>query len=386
MSEMDTGRLDEFRASLALKHCKHLGPRTWKRLMLAFGSALSAARNPARWKDLRLATVRQVEAFQKREWKEASARELEAASKCKAGILLWTDPEYPEQLREIPDPPLYLYYRGDISLLRGPGVAVVGSRKCTAQGVRMAMRICSGLSEAGVTIISGMAMGIDRQAHLSGLAGAGSSVAVLGTGIDKIYPAANGDLYSQLAAEGLVISEFAPGTGPDGKNFPHRNRIVSGLALGAVVVEAARKSGSRITARLALEQNREVYAVPGAGNTFEGCEDLIDEGAHPVASAGEVLLDLAPLIRAELIKRGPEKHLQPEPAEECPVEQTTDDEQSMSTDERRVIELLTGEPSLHIDDISRKLGMDISELSKVLLLMEVEGSVRQLSGMLYSLS
>ena len=298
---MDNDRLREFRAALAFRHTPHMAHRSWKRLLDRFGCAGDAFVRPWQWLKAGLVPGKACQAFRRGAFEGGAAAEFEAVSRLGWDVVLWTDPDYPERLRHIPDPPLFLYCIGRRDLLNGPAVAVVGSRTCSTRGLSLASRICEGLSAAGVTVVSGMAWGIDRQAHLSGLSGPGSSVAVLGTGLDRIYPSGNADLYHRLCAEGLVVTEFAPGTKPEGRNFPFRNRIVSGLSLGVVVVEAAKRSGSRITARLGLEQGREVYAVPGSGSgaSFEGCDELMEQGARSVTSAGEVILDLAELIKAD---------------------------------------------------------------------------------------
>lgn len=303
---MDSARLKEYRAALALKHTPYIGPRTWARLLAAYGGAARAYDSASRWRMDKVVSAKGCEAFKAGAYKAAARAEFNAASAQSCHLVLWTDSDYSRRLRQIPDPPLFLYCIGRRDLLAGPAVAVVGSRNCTGRGLAVASRICCGLAEAGVTVVSGMAWGIDRQAHLAGLSGAGSSIAVLGTGLDRVYPPENSDLYARLCESGLVVTEFPPGTAPEARNFPYRNRIVSGLSLGVVVVEAAMKSGSRITARLALEQGRDVYAVQGPERsaTFEGCNDLLEQGARAVSSAGEVILDLAALIKADAEQLG----------------------------------------------------------------------------------
>ena len=439
---MDRSRRNEFRAALALKHTPQLGPRSWKGLLEACDGAYGAYRLNGHWPREVRPTLPAIEAFRAGEYREAAAAEFEAASRLGLDVVLWTDPDYPERLRHVVDPPLFLYCAGRRDLLRGPSVAVVGSRRCSTRGLALASRICEGLSAAGVTVVSGMAKGIDRQAHLSGLAGPGSSIAVLGTGLDVVYPAANTDLFQRLCAEGLVLTEFAPGTPPLAAHFPYRNRIVSGLSLGVVVVEAALRSGSRITARLGLEQGREVYAVPppGEGDVSQGCDELVEQGARPVTSAGEVILDLAALIKADAERMREARAAAPKaqlpldavfalPVDEggghgaggddaevvdvdtarraCVAAQAESPESRpgktraaapMATasppspplgddpDQRAVIERLADGEQAHIDQLARNLGWDVGRLSRTLAVMEVLGLVRQWPGMRYGLA
>jgi DNA processing protein len=209
-------------------------------------------------------------------------------------LLPLNHPDYPEYLHNIVAAPLLLYIKGDASLLPRRSIAVVGSRNASRQGVLNAERMAQTLSEAGVTVVSGLALGIDAAAHLGGLNGPGGTIAVLGTGIDRIYPARNGALARRIAEEGCVVSEYPLGTSPSRDNFPRRNRIISGLARGVLVVEAAEKSGSLITARLAIGQGRDVYAVPGSihATLSKGCHQLIREGARLVESGHDVLSDM----------------------------------------------------------------------------------------------
>nr|WP_166454537.1 DNA-processing protein DprA [Duganella rivi] len=216
-------------------------------------------------------------------------------------LLPVTHPDYPDYLRNIVAAPLLLYLKGDASLLARRSIAVVGSRNASRQGVLNAERMAQTLSEAGVTVVSGLALGIDAAAHLGGLNGPGGTIAVLGTGIDRIYPARNGALARRIAEEGCVVSEYPLGTPPSRDNFPRRNRIISGLARGVLVVEAAEKSGSLITAQLAVGQGRDVYAVPGSihATLSKGCHQLIREGARLVESGYDVLSDMQMLTDGE---------------------------------------------------------------------------------------
>lgn len=219
---------------------------------------------------------------------------LEWASVEGHAVLTLADADYPRPLLEIPDPPALLYLRGRRELIARPGLAVVGSRNATPQGISNAEQFARAFSSAGLTIISGLALGIDAAAHRGGLEAAGSTIAVLGTGADIFYPQRNRALGERIAGEGLIVSEFPLGTPPHGANFPRRNRVISGLARGCLVVEAALASGSLITARLAAEQGREVFALPGSIHAphSKGCHALIKQGAKLVESAQDLLQEL----------------------------------------------------------------------------------------------
>lgn len=218
-------------------------------------------------------------------------------------IVTLADDTYPRALLEISDPPLLLYARGKLGWLGKPSLAVVGSRNATAQGLRNAEAFSKTFSEGGMTIVSGLALGIDAAAHRGGLAGAGSTIAVLGTGIDVVYPQRNAPLFAEIAARGLLLSEYPVGTPAIGRNFPRRNRLISGLARGCLVVEAALGSGSLITARFAAEQGREVFAIPGSIHSplSKGCHALIKQGAKLVESAEDVLAEFGAWHRASTL-------------------------------------------------------------------------------------
>lgn len=300
----ETGRA-ELWAALALRHSPGIGPRTVRRLLAGFGSALAAVQAAnGGGREWAQAGVRPHVAAPVAEgrWREAARQEWDAVRMCRCAILLWTDPRYPTRLREVPDAPAVLYCRGDASLLANHAVAVVGSRLSSRAGRGVAADIAYSLSSAGVTVVSGLARGIDREAHVAALEEVGSTIGVLGTGIDVVYPPEHADVFARMESTGLLLSEYAPGTLPLPGHFPVRNRIISGLSVGVLVVEAAARSGSLITARLALEQGREVYAVPGPATAQYtcGCRGLIEQGARPVSTAEEVLADLAPVLGMEL--------------------------------------------------------------------------------------
>ncbi|PKN41780.1 MAG: DNA-protecting protein DprA [Deltaproteobacteria bacterium HGW-Deltaproteobacteria-18] len=366
--------MDEFCASLALRHTTGLGPRTWKRLLAHYGDALAAASDFASWTARGLVSARVQAEFARGGWREKAEAERRRAESLGFSTVFFGHRAYPELLREIPDPPLFLYYLGDLALLTRPCVAVVGSRDASRYGLGMAESMAASLSAAGICVVSGFAQGIDRAAHQGALRGVGGTIAVLGTGLDLVYPASNADLWKQVAAHGLIVSEFAPGTRPEGMNFPHRNRIVSGLSLGVLVVEGALGSGSLITAELALAQNRDVFALPGPANlkTYQGCHQLIRQGACLVQSGEDILRELQPRLGALCAPEAPapEPRLrEPEDPEQCIVHR-----------------LLEGGEPLHVDTLIRRTGWAASKVSSTLLFMELQGIVKQLPGMYYALA
>lgn len=369
---------DEYRAALALRHSRWLGPRTWRGIIDHFDSLLEAAKQCRSWLALGLASKRQVDAFQTRSWKEEADKEYEAAKRHGASYLLVTDSRYPPLLREIPDPPLYLYYKGDISLLRNPCVGVVGARKCSSYGLEASMKISRELSRYGVTVVSGMASGIDRQAHLSGLTGPGGSIGVLGTGLDVIYPRTNRDIWETLGTKGLLLSEYGYGEGPEASHFPVRNRIISGISYGVLVAEAAGKSGSLITAGHALDQGREVFALPGPVGkpTFTGCHALIRQGGCLVSCADDILQELRYILGPEVLSTSPKEMPDCDQAiSSCGLEGTA----------QRIAKLFSAGERLHIDQVGRMAHLGSGDVSRVLVELEVKGLVRQWPGMYYSL-
>jgi len=273
-----------------------------------------------------------------------------------------------------------MYFRGDTSLLKNHSLAVVGSRQSSGYGQEMARSICREISAAGMTIVSGFAYGIDRQAHLASVDNPGGTVAVLGTGIDLVYPAMNKDLWVRIVEKGLILTEFCPGTKPDPGNFPYRNRIISGLSLGVLVIQSAIQSGSMITARLALDQNKEVFAVPGAVNmdNYEGCNQLIKQGAHLVRRAEDILEVLVPMVKANAFL----KHDNILKYSEVPRKMLPDD---LSQDEKDLADLLACQDQIHIDELTKKTGWSSQMVSQMLVLLEIKGLVRRSPGMYYSL-
>jgi DNA processing protein len=278
------------------------------------------------------------------------------------------DPRYPGQLLHIPDPPLLLYVRGRAELLTRPSLAIVGSRNATPQGLANAEAFAKALSDAGLTIVSGLALGIDTAAHRGGLAGASSSVAVTGTGLDRIYPARNRDLALALAEQGALVSEFPLGTHARAENFPRRNRLLSGLSRGCLVVEAALRSGSLITARLAADQGREVFAIPGSIHSplSKGCHALIKQGAKLVETALDILEELG-LQAADI---GPSSGLAPG---------------SPAPGQAEASPLLAhlGFDPVDLDTLAQRSGRPPQELLAELVALELEGRIASLPGSRY---
>jgi DNA processing protein len=293
---------------------------------------------------------------------------LEWASIAGRFIVTLADETYPKALLEIPDPPALLYAVGRIDLLQRTSLAVVGSRNATAQGEQNAENFAKALSETGLTIVSGLAMGIDAAAHRGGLAGSGSTVAVLGTGVDVIYPRRNAELAAQIAERGLLVSEFPLGTAPAAYNFPRRNRLISGLSRGCLVVEAAAASGSLITARAAADQGREVFAIPGSIHSplSKGCHGLIKSGAKLVESAEDVLAELSGFRQSGSASTT---------ARRVPGA-------SRSTPDSALLALMGHDP-VDVDSLCTRAGMSAEQVSSELLRLEIDGHVAALPGGLY---
>lgn len=282
-------------------------------------------------------------------------------------VLTWEDEDYPRLLQQIYDPPPMLYVKGQLLPEDEWAVAVVGTRAATTYGREAAMRIAGGLARNGVTIVSGLARGIDSTAHRAALDAGGRTIGVLGCGLDIAYPPENRGLAAQITQQGALVSEYALGTPPERGNFPPRNRIIAGMSLGTVIVEAGRRSGALITADYALDQGREVFAVPGDifRRASQGTNALIREGATPVLSLEDILevLNLSMVSQQQAARAI------------IPENQT----------EARLLDYLSADP-VHVDEIGRQVGLPISEVTSALALMELKGMVRQVGGMHYVLA
>lgn len=396
LADLSAAARDEYWATLALRHCRGLGARYLLRLLRGFGSAYTACQRSEQWAQFVPGTL--ATEFQSGKWRNVATQEWRKAQNSPALILLWKSSLYPRLLRQIPDAPALLYLGGDFTLLQGPMVAVVGSREPSSQGIRVAASISRDLSAAGVTVVSGLALGIDRAAHGGSLPEAGRSVGVLGTGVDIIYPRANKDLFSAMAQNGLLLSEFPLGTPPNAVNFPIRNRVISGLSLGVLVVEAAAKSGSLVTAAQALEQNREVFAIAGAPleNHSLGCQNLIRQGARPVFNAEDVLRDLQLDLR-QFCPTPPPLPSQPmrPPLLQHPLDFAQEKPKPMppscvearallSTDAASLaLDALREHGVMQIDAIAERTGLSPSQLASALLGLELTCQIELLPGSFY---
>lgn len=391
----------EYWAALALRATTGKSSLDTARLLRCFGSAYEAFQNMDRWAEAEVSPAKAAP-LRGDGWREKARPEWESAKKLAGRIILWTDPLYPPQLKEVDTAPALLYAKGDLSLLHAPCVAVVGSRKCSQAAEDFASRMAEDLSKAGVTVVSGLAFGIDGRSQRSALRGSGRTIAVMAGGVDIPYPAHHTELYAKVAASGLILSEYPPGTKPHTAFFPMRNRIVSGLSLGVLVVEALdEKSGSLITARLAAEQGRNVYVpAPDAlrGRYAEGTKKLLMDGAFPVYRADDLLADLFPHLKQALRPRpeleqkeqaanaAPPSH-QPVPEKPVPPAARPKAAPAMSGDESFLLALLQPAPLCPDDLLLAAQEKDASwsapRLLSTLMMMEVKGVVRRLSDSRY---
>jgi DNA processing protein len=364
---------DQYLGWLALALTPGLGARMAGKLLTALGSpdaifnasltALEGQRLPAAV----------AQAIHTRRPLSDAAKELAQAQAAGCRLLTWDEPEYPSRLREIYDPPPLLYVRGNVELLNRHVLAIVGARRPTPYGNQMAERLAKDLAARGLVIASGLARGIDASAHRGALSsGSGTTIGVLGCGIDVVYPKENKKIFEEIEKRGAIITEFPMGTFPAPQNFPIRNRIISGMSLGVVVVEGAQYSGSLITARLAMEFGREVYGVPGNATqpSSFGPNQLIKQGAKLVTGWEDVVEELPTPVRAELV-----------PVEAASAEERTLlVEEALGPMERPIYELLTPDEARHVDEIVERSGLTSSEVLAALFDLELRGVVRQLPG------
>jgi DNA processing protein len=361
---MDEGRI----AWLSLKLIPELGNRSVLRLLRHFKTPSAILRagagdlasvaglgEKARLALLNKAMLRSAES----EWERLKKEGIR--------LLCLNDPQYPANLAAIPDPPAVLFVKGALEPRDLVSIAVVGSRAASPMGLIFTERLCSDLAQGGVTIVSGLAVGIDSAAHRGALKVRGRTLAVLGCGLDVDYPRGHGKLHHDISESGAVLTEFPLGTPPAPGHFPMRNRIISGLTLGVVVVEAAHRSGSLITARMALEQGREVFAVPGMARHYRsvGPHRLLKDGAKLVESAEDILEEIRPLIRPSWLSGGEAKTATAAP--------------TTSPDEAVLLQSLDQHPR-HIDEICRSLQWPVSQVMSMLLSLELKGAVEQLPG------
>ena len=363
----------EILARLRLLNTDGIGPVTFYRLLKTYGDAENALRHlPTKYRPASLADAE---------------REISLARAKGIKILSFDHPAYPQKLRELEDAPPFLYVKGRVDILnRSPAVSVVGARNASINGRKLASRIAYDLTGAGVLIISGMARGIDAASHkgaMYALAQQGPTVAVLGTGVDIVYPAENNSLYEQIAAQGAVISEFSLGTEAQSGNFPRRNRIVSALADAVLVVEAGIHSGSLITARLALEQGRDVFAIPGSPVEARaaGPNKLIRDGAF-LAEGAEDILNVLSLSCDRKIKPLPtavEEDLFVKPLDKVENNADIPQQPNQTGNKPQVIDFLTAE-GVYVDEIIRASGLDSAAVSLELLELEMAGRIERQVG------
>jgi len=357
---------DSALAWLALLRLPGCGPRTLTPLLASVADAAELLRRPPAQVPDKLR-----DALRNPDWQQAE-QDLRWLVDSGNQLLPLNSPRYPELLRELPDAPLALFLRGDPHWLHAPQIAVVGSRSATRGGLENARRFSGFLSSVGITICSGLALGIDSAAHQGALQAQGSTVAVLGTGLDRVYPARHRDLAHRIAGQGLLVSEYPPGTPALPQNFPRRNRIIAGLSLGTLVVEAALQSGSLITARLASELGREVFAIPGSIHNpmARGCHALIRDGAKLVETAEHIAEELASQVGDMATPV-------------APAQEDTATDAALEPDHAELLECMGFDP-VSTDQLVHKSRFSAAEISSMLLLLELQGHVSSEAGGLFT--
>ncbi len=383
MPKVKTLTTQNMKEWISLNMTPGVGPRAATKLLERFGSAgnvFHATRNELESVRLRAGTV---ESILKRECHEKAALEFENVKNSGADVLILDDGSYPSLLREIADPPITLYVKGDWqACFDAPCIGVVGSRKCSTYGENAAEMLARDLAANGVCVVSGLARGIDTAAHRGALRGKGRTIAVLGTGINQIYPKENAKLVDEIIANGgAVVSQFPLETPPLKENFPYRNRIISGLSYGVLLVEASERSGSLITARLATEQDRDVFAVPGnitSKNSF-GTNYLIKSGAKLVQQWQDVVNELPSEISARILppkldeKNAEDKSKQLESAPS-----------DLSENERKIWSLLAADESKHIDALLDEGNLSFGDLNAAIVGLDLKDLIRALPGNFYA--
>ena len=362
---------EELSAWLRLLTTPGLGRDAMRRLLVAFGSPQAIFLAPPNALQEHVRTKKAIAALARASDEfetvfNSTHRWLAETATAPRHVLTLGDPRYPNDLLQTADPPLLLYAQGKLSLLAAPKIAIVGSRNPTPQGIENARAFASNLSQAGLTVVSGLALGIDGAAHEGALKGKGGTIAVVGTGLDRVYPKSHHTLAHQISQQGLMLSEYPLGTPPLPSYFPQRNRIIAGLASGTLVVEAALKSGSLITAKLAAECGREVMAIPGSIHSPQsrGCHALIKQGAKLVETASDVLEELAPMTGLN------------RPAT------SLDSAQAASSINNPLVDLMGYDP-ISLDSLSERSGTAPATLSAKLLELELGGQVARLPGQLF---
>ncbi|CAN5595295.1 DNA-processing protein DprA [soil metagenome] len=366
---------------ISLNMTPQIGPRAATKLLERFGSAESVFHaTRSELESLRL-RAESIESILKREFHEKAWEEFENVKNLGGDVLVLDDGSYPQLLREIDDPPITLYVKGDWqACFDAPCVAVVGSRRCSTYGANASEMLTRDLAANGICVVSGLARGIDTAAHRGAIDGKGKTIAVLGTGIDAVYPKENAKLVNEiLASGGAVVSQFPLETPPIPENFPYRNRIISGLSLGVLIVEASERSGSLITARLAMEQNREVLAVPGnitSKNSF-GTNYLIKSGAKLVQQWQDVVAELPGEIAAEILPpQIDEKDAKDRQSKSLPAD--------LKENERKIYSILSPDEPTHIDFLLETSQLSIGDLASAILGLEMRDLIREMAGKRYA--
>ena len=365
------------RSWLALRAIRGLGDATVCRLVQAFGSpeAVLAASTDALMAsgNVNASLAQALQRGPDHQTQQDINRELKTLERLRLSVVTCLDPDYPPRLRNIPDPPPLLFVSGALAQADHNAVAIVGARRATAAGRLLTEELSRDLASAGFTIVSGLARGVDAAAHRGAIAAGGRTVAVLGCGIDRTYPPEHQSLRKQIESNGAVVAELPLGSYPHGYHFPRRNRIISGMCLGVVVTEAAVQSGSLITARLAAEQGREVFAVPGfvKAENSRGPNGLIKQGAKLVENVQDIIDELLPQLDSPFRERL--KDRAPQPVEPQPP---------VGKEEATLYNLLSFEPT-HIDDLIAKSGLPAADVAALLLSMELKNFIRQLPGRSY---
>jgi DNA processing protein len=367
---------------VALKWVEGVGNVGFKALLEAFGTPQKVFEAPLSMikavPGIGDKTAPQIRAF--KDWKKVE-KELECADKTGVSIVTSQDPLYPSQLLSTYDYPTFLYVKGHLKE-DDVNVAVVGSRTASTYGKFTTERLCRELVLRGITVISGLARGIDSAAHRGALSGKGRTIAVLGCGLDVVYPPENEKLFTEISLQGALISEFPFGTPPNAPNFPARNRIISGISLGVVVVEASEKSGSLITARIALEQGREVFAVPGSidSSGSRGTNKLIKQGAKLIENVEDILEEILPQVtRAPKLVKPDQRQKQPDDQQKI---LTSSPDLVLKETEKTVWQVLSQKP-VHIDQIITSTGLTAHEVLVILLNLELQGLIEQKPGKTY---
>lgn len=362
---------DDLACQLALNLCPGIGPANYRRLVETSGFSIREIfqLSPTQLVELKFNPT-QIDYLQSPDWKAVDSALDWLSAEDSHHIISILDSDYPDLLKQIGDAPPILYAIGQIDLLKSPQIAIVGSRNCTPGGADTAQQFSRYLSRSGLTITSGMAIGIDQHAHQAALDSGGKTIAVTATGIDRIYPSKNKQLAYEIAEKGLIISEFPLGTSPLQGNFPKRNRIISGLSVATLVVEATIKSGSLITARLGLEQGREVFAIPGSIHNpqSKGCHHLIRQGAKLVDQASDIIDDIGSLLGfiAEQVETPQDSHI----------------DQSLASEYQALLDAMGYDP-VSIDSLVNRSGLTIEQLSSMLLILELNDQIKTAPGGYY---